>query len=458
MLRPLLLAFASLVRPLTALAQSGGAFAFDTALARQYFREAAALISRDAGALWHRSLDRPLLLAEPQSRMLLAAVPDSEGQLQPLGGFYTGRLPPGEATANTAVRWGGRRWTMLVWPLPDDSLERAVRIGHELWHGIQDSLGLAGRDPPNPQLATRDGRVWLRMEGRALQRALELDGAARLRALRDALLFRRARRRSFPGADSTERQLELNEGLAEYSGIALATSNPEARRALVSARLVKLDSASQQERSFAYRTGPAYGFFLDALVPDWRGAVHAGADLGFLLEPALHGRPGAATATIRAASYGYAAVRREESLRAARQRAHRLALRTRFERGPLLELPLAEMKLGLDPGRVETLDSLGTIYGSLRLSDRWGVLQADTTGGLISPDWLHLIVPAPSDTGGRRLAGPGWVLELAPGWHLVPGRRPGDWKLERGEAGVPDQRRSRMRANTRTVTASTGAE
>ena len=455
--RVALLCLAALV-PLRGAAQTSS-FAFDTALARKYFQEASELTARDAGALWHRSLEGPLLLAEPHTRMLLAAVPDSEGKLRPFGDFFSGVLPSGDATANAAVHWAGRSWAMAVWPLPADSLERAVLIGHELWHRVQDGLGLAGRDPPNPQLAAPEGRLWLRMEGRALQRALELDGAARLRALRDALLFRRARRRLFPAADSTERQLELNEGLAEYSGVALATSNPEARRALVSARLVTLDSASQHERSFAYRTGPAYGFFLDALVPDWRNAVHSGDDLAFLLEPALPRKSGAgATAPVRAASYGYAVVRREESLRAARQHARLLALRSRFERGPLLELPLTEMKLGIDPGRVETLDSLGTVYGSLRLSDRWGVLQADSTGGLISPDWLRLIVPAPVDTGGRRLAGPGWVLELAPGWRLVPGRRPGDWKVEKGEAGVPDQRRSRMRASTRTVTASTGAE
>ena len=457
MSRASLLLLAALAPPLPAVGQSPS-FAFDTTLARKYFQEAVELTARDAGALWHRSLEGPLLLADPGSRMLLAAVPDSEGKLLPLGAFFSGQLSQGEATANAAVRWAGRSWAMAVWPLPADSLERAVLLGHELWHRVQDSLGLAGRDPPNPQLATRDGRLWLRLEGRALQRALEREGAARLRALRDALLFRRARRRLFPGADSTEAQLELSEGLAEYSGIALATSNPEARRALVSQRLVALDSASRHERTFAYRTGPAYGFFLDALVPDWRGTIHAGDDLAFLLESALRGQPGAAAATARAASYGYVAVRREESLRAARQHTHLLALRARFERGPLLELPLAEMKMGIDPGRVETLDSLGTIYGSLRLSDRWGVLQADSTGGLISPDWLRLIVPAPADTAGRRLAGPGWALELAPGWRLVPGRRPGDWKVEKGEAGVPDQRRSRMRASTRTVTASTGAE
>jgi len=433
MLRRLLLfVLAFGVPPVAGRAQPSapGGFAFDTSAARKYFGETAGLIGRDAGALWHRSLDGPLLFVDPASRSLLAAVPDSEGKLQPYGGFFRGQLPAGENAANAALRWAGRTWAMALWPPPADSLERDVLFAHELWHRIQDSLGLPARDPPNPLLNTRDGRLWLRLEGRALQRALGVEGAARLRALRDALLFRRVRRRLFPGADSTERQLELSEGLAEYSGIALATGDLEQRRALVLERLVALDSAGTHERNFAYRTGPAYGFFLDLLSPEWRSGLKPGDDLAFTLEPAL-GPARAGVAATRGASYGYVAVRREETTRAARTRARLLVLRARFVRGPLLELPLAQMKLGFDPGRVETLDSAGTIYGSLRLSDHWGVLQADSTGGLISPDWLRLVVPAPADTGGRRLAGPGWVLELAAGWRLVPGRRPGDMTVTR---------------------------
>ena len=65
----------------------------------------------------------------------------------------------------------------------------------------------------------------------------------------------------------------------------------------------------------------------------------------------------------------------------------------------------------------------------LRLADRWGVLQCDATGGLIAGDFRRALVPAPADTQGRRLTGPGWILELEPGWKVVPGGRRGDWVL-----------------------------
>jgi len=407
--------------------------AFDTLAARAYFREARELTARDAGALWGRPLGGPLLFVDPRSRALLADSADLEGRLHAAGSFYAGLLPASENAANSSLRWAGRRWAMVLWPPTSDSLARAVLLVHELWHRAQDSLGLAAQDAPNPHLAGPDGRLWLRLEGRALQRALAAPPAARARALRDALLFRRERRRAFPAADSSERRLELNEGLAEDTGIALAAPDSALRRTLVAARLAVLDSATHYERSFAYQTGPAYGFFLDVFAPGWRGSLRPGDDLAYRLEAALGSplRAGSATAVARAGTYGYTAVRRAETKRAAEQRTRLVALRRRFLDGPALELPLAEMKLGFDPGKVEALDSVGTIYGSLRLTDRWGVLQTDASGGLITTDWRRVLVSAPVEgTAGRRIAGPGWVLELAPGWRLVPGPRPGDWAVK----------------------------
>ena len=141
---------------------------------------------------------------------------------------------------------------MVVWPPRADSLERRVLLAHELWHRIQDSLGLPSGMPSNAHLATRDGRLWLRLEGRALRKALGAAGTLRLRALEDAIVFRRARRSLFPGSESDERTLELNEGLAEYSGIMLAIESPVARREQADRRLGILDSATHFERDFAY--------------------------------------------------------------------------------------------------------------------------------------------------------------------------------------------------------------
>jgi hypothetical protein len=405
------------------------AVAIDTALARRYFQEAEALTARDAGRLWARSLAGPLLLVDRASRTAIADRPDAEGRLRPVGSLFVGTLPASENVANTAFRWSGVLWAMVALPVPSDSLQRSVLLAHELWHRVQDSLGFSMANPTNAHLGQREGRLWLRLEGRALQRALTQEGATRARTLRDAIAFRRARRARFPGADSTERALELNEGLAEYSGIVLATESPALRRELVARRLAGLDTMANFERSFAYRTGPAYGLFLDEVAPAWRISLSRHDDLSYRLGAALGADGARRPAATRAAPYGYERVQREERTRAARQAARLAELKRRFVAGLVLELPLAEMKMGFDPGRVESLDGVGSVYGSLRLTDRWGVLQCDGSGGLIAADYSSVVVPAPADIAGRRLTGPGWVLELSAEWRIVPGKRSGDYTV-----------------------------
>lgn len=401
----------------------------DTALARRHFSEAAELTSRDGGALWGRSLEGPLLFVHAPSRTVLSTVAGDGDLLRALGALFSGTLPDAEPIANTSLRWAGRTWAMVVWPPRADSLERRMLFAHELWHRIQDSLGLPSGIPSNAHLGTRDGRLWLRLEGRALRKALVSSGAVRSRVLEDAVAFRRARRTLFPGSENDERALELNEGLAQYSGIMLATDSRTVRRELADRGLAILDSATHFERDFAYHTGPAWGLLLDDLAPGWRVGLRSTDDLAMIAAQSLGPRSSARSAAARGASYGLAAVRKGEDKRIEARKKHLAAQQTRFVTGPVLELPLAEMKMSFDPAKVEAMGSLGSVYGMLRLTDRWGMLQCDVSGGLIAADFQRALVPAPSDTAGRRLTGPGWVLELLPGWQVVPGPRPGDWKI-----------------------------
>jgi hypothetical protein len=50
-------------------------------------------------------------------------------------------------------------------------------------------------------------------------------------------------------------------------------------------------------------------------------------------------------------------------------------------------------------------------------------------GGLLAPDNQSLRVSAPSDATVRPLIGPGWKLELAPGWTVRPASRAGDFEV-----------------------------
>lgn len=88
---------------------------------------------------------------------------------------------------------------------------------HELFHGVQPQLGVIVAARATEHLDGLDGRYWLRLEWRALARALRESGEPRNLAVRDALAFRQARRMFYPASVEDERGQEITEGLAAYT-------------------------------------------------------------------------------------------------------------------------------------------------------------------------------------------------------------------------------------------------
>jgi hypothetical protein len=429
-----LLPLALAARPLAA--QAAGASAVDTAEARRLFAEARALAARDGGRTWGVPLEGPMLLADPATRAVAADRADAEGRLARRGEVWLGALPAETPLANSAIDWAGRRWTMLLLPLPSDSMERRMLVAHELWHRVQEGLGLPSAVVANAHLDERDGRLWLRLEGRALRAALLAGGAERRARAADAVAFRLRRAALFPGAASEEATLELNEGLANYTGLRLAGWSEAERRARAVRLLDSMDVSPSLARSFAYATGPAYGLLLDASGDaDWRRAVRPPADLARRLARRLG--PGALeprgeAAVLRLAErYGHAGLLAAERERAARRAARLAELRARFVDGPVLRLPMAQMQVSFDPTAQESLDTLGVVYPKLTVSAAWGILTVASGGALLGWNTGRVVVPAPKDATARPVAGDGWTLELKEGWEVAPGERAGDLVVRR---------------------------
>ncbi len=403
--------------------------------ARAVFDEARALCERDDGRLWGGSLCVPIMLVEPGSRAVVASVRDGEGRLVERDGVFIGRLPDDQTIANTAFAWSGTRWTQLIWPLPDDPGRRAVLIAHESFHTLQARLGLASSEAgDNSHLDGRDGRYWLQLEWRALASALQAtDAEARRSAVFDALVFRHRRWEASADAERNETALELNEGLAEYTGVVVAgTTDEERTRAALDDLDAHVADASFV-RSFAYATGPAYGLLLDRYAPGWRARLDGTASLPALLAEAtgFGGGTHERSAEAAAAEYDVDGVLR--SSEAAREQARQEQLarnRDRFVNGPVLRLALRNMRVQFDPRTLQPLDDAGTVYPQLRIVDDWGQLQADD-GALMAKDWSAVTIAAPVHGDAPALRGDGWTLDLAPGWRLGPGARAGDLVLEK---------------------------
>ncbi|HEX9393067.1 MAG TPA: hypothetical protein VF923_00350 [Gemmatimonadales bacterium] len=391
----------------------------DTAAGAAALADFATACAKDGGALWGRSLCGPLYLVDPASRSVIANQPDSAHQLTAHGAVYVGTLPAGVTPANTAVTWGGVRWAMVMLPLPADRFTQLELLAHESFHRIQGGLGVSVADASSPHLDERDGRVWLRLELRALSRALSSSGPAARDAARDAMLFRAYRVSQTRGADSLEALLETQEGLAEYTGakVALAAVGLPDKR--LATELADYEARPSYVRSFAYATGPAIGLLLDRYASNWRARVRTRHDPAGLLAAALgfHADDGLEReAKTAARAYDGAAIMTAEDARASDRATRLAAYRARLVDGPVLVLKQRDLGFTMDPNTLVPLGPAGTVYPTGTFKASWGTLQVSGGGALVSPDFTSVAVAAPADTSGQTLTGSGWTLALASGW------------------------------------------
>src|SRR4051812_29107800 len=251
-------------------------------IAARYFKEATTLCERDAGRLWGVSLCGPMVIVDQATGTRATSQPEPEGPPPRFPGLVDG-----------PVLWGGVRWfsfPLYMLPEKDGDVRQQVML-HGLFHRIQPELGFITEDGFNEHLDTLEGRVWMRLEWRALRRAIESSGSDRAEAIADALAFRRERRRRFPGAADNERREEIREGLASYTGIAAWANSPaDAHRAAASA-LTEGESQPSFVGNFEAASGRGYGVLLDDLLPGWRRQLNGTSDLGDLLGSATNRPP-----------------------------------------------------------------------------------------------------------------------------------------------------------------------
>ena len=397
----------------------------DQQRAREYFKEAQALCERDGGRLWGVSLCAAMVIADLRTQTFATSQPAPEEA-----------RPRNLGIVNAPVRWGDATWIAYTWNDVSTKTARSRRelFLHEMFHGVQPRLGVMAPTRATEHLDAADGRYWLRLEWRALARALRESGEPRNLAVRDALAFRQARRMLYPAMVEDERGEEITEGLAAYTGTVLAAESPA--DAIVGA-VGLLDGAETMApeagfvRAFGYVSGPAYGLLLDASSPGWTRRVRGTDDLGTLLMAALAVQP-ATDAVAAATRYGGAEIRASEDQRE-RERQERVGeLRRRFVDGPVLLIPRGGHSY--DTRGAVVIPGVGTVYfGPFRASGPWGALEAEK-GVLVGSDGRSRWVAAPVRRDDGALTGDGWTFKPAAGWVVRETARRGDYEVVRQPA------------------------
>lgn len=406
----------------------------DITLATQYFQEANDLCSRDNGKLWGVSLCAPMLFVDRKTRSVVANQADKESILTKDGNVFVGKLPPKVNIANTATEWAGVKWTMVIFPLPEDKIRRANLMAHEMWHRVQNDIGFPSSGAANNHLDSRDGRVWLQLEWRALAAALTTRGKQRRQAIADALLFRAHRRTIFPSAAAEEREMEMHEGLAEYTGVKLSGS-PNLNQYVVETDLKEAPQKQTFVRSFAYASSPAYGILLDETKAKWRRNLKKEDDSGILLQKRLSIKLPENTkqaAELRARNYDGDKLQVSETERENNRRKLLAEYRAKLVNGAVLVVPILKMSMQMNPGNLVPLEPVGTVYPDIRIVDAWGILTV-TKGALIKSDFSKIYVSTPTNLISSPIQGDGWTLELNAGWTVAEGERKGDYVVKKSE-------------------------
>jgi hypothetical protein len=394
-------------------------------------REFTLACGRDAGRLWGLSLCGPLVTVDGETGLAVATEEPPEGQFEKQDGLWIGKVPLGMNVANTAFEWKGRLWSTVRLPLPADQYTRIVLLVHESFHRIQSALGLEARDAMNSHLDERNGRYLLRLELRAMAAAIQSDGSAALQATYDALTFRAQRNALYPGSDTLESSLEIQEGLPEYTGTRLALDATGLPNARVAQAASDFERRPSYVRALGYGTGPLLGLLLDHYAPGWRKRIHeAGFSrqlapaTGFVVPTAL-----SAAVAAGAARYEGESVGRAEDERAEARARVTADYRSRLVDGPVVILRADQMFRSFNPNNLVPLGTSGIVYPNGTFQAVWGILTVEKNGALVAPGNREVQVPAPRaiDSTSAVFEGDGWRLELKSGWRLRPGPRVGDF-------------------------------
>jgi hypothetical protein len=124
-------------------------------------------------------------------------------------------------------------------------------------------------------------------------------------------------------------------------------------------------------------------------------------------------------------------LRLSEADRAAKADAEKSRWRALLVDGPTLLLPKAgKFAFTFNPSTLVSLGDAGTVYPTFHVVSGWGTLDVKE-GALVPTDFSRATVAAPTQTKGPHIEGPGWTLDLAPGWSIAPAPKAGSYLVRK---------------------------
>lgn len=390
--------------------------------ALDYFSKIEELCDRDGGKLWGKNLYGPVMFIERSTRKITANQPDKEGLLKLSDGVYTGEYPWKNIITISAIEFGGTLYGIAPLPVEEDQFRLVTRAIHALFHRYQKEKGIYPEYFNETEMDEREARIWIKLEWKALRKAIDSDGEEQRLAIRDALIFRGSNRETFPGHAESANRFENYEGLATFTYLLLTANSQEDYRKSLFDYLDWLYNFQSYSRSYGSIHGALYATLMHNKDYDFSTINSDTADLArivkqlYQIELPVVCRDVAGSISM---NYNISEIQEQEDTRIRGIQDRLKGQLSQFTEKPVVLLELESPSFDFEPEDVSYLDTLGTLYSTMRVSDNWGKLSVDKTGCLVSNNFKNLRIPAKGlKTEKNHISGEGWQIILNEGWSL----------------------------------------
>lgn len=382
--------------------------------------------------VWNKDLYGSIILVDPKTRQMYSNESNAANSLKPQKDIYVGTLPDSINIANTSMQWDGKTWAMIMLPLPKGHYERINLLAHELFHKAQSSLGFVQSNKDSNHLDQKEGRIYLRLELEALKKAVLSDSQKdQKRHLTNALIFRKYRNIIFPESATIENQLELNEGIAEYTGFIISGRDKEQVKKHFMSTTDAFVLNPTYVRSFAYNTIPVYGYLLSLKEKYWNRQVAANTNLtDFFIEHIDIKMPTNLKAAVEKITKDYNgdSIFTEEQIRENKIKKQITEYQSKLIEQPHLEITFEKMNVSFDPRNILPIGDKGTVYPNIRVTDNWGILKVEN-GALMSPNWDKIAISVPTKIEEQKVEGDGWILQLKSNYIIKKDEKTNNYSL-----------------------------
>jgi len=397
---------------------------FNPEKAKMYFKKIEDICNKDNGRLWGKNLHGPIMFVDRSTRKITASQPDDSGILKEKEGIYTGFYPRELIINNIAITFGGTLFALSPLPGEEDEYRIVSRAIHSLFHRYQETIGYTTSAYNTMNMDEKNARLWIKLEWKALRKAINSAGEEQQVAIRDALIFRGSNRELYQKFADDETRFENSEGLATFTYILLCTSTPEDYKRRLFENLERVYSLQSYARSYGFIHGALYATLLYQKGYDFSTIRSENTDLGNLVKELYNIQLPVICRDVAgslAVNYGIETIYKEEEKRDLDIKGRIQKEVGDFTEKPVVFLELESPYFDFEPEDIRSLDTLGTLYRTIRVSDNWGKLTVDRGGCLISNNMKILRITAKGiNEEKNRITGEGWHLILKNGWRLVP--------------------------------------